>query len=471
VAGEIVGSGGLIATKDGRSEVLFAGFGPLDHAEAGGVEDDAAAANGHAGGNVGVAVHPGPTTVDETKSTVIYLQDSNIGILANGKSAEFRVMDFVGGIDGGTLDEFVERYTHGGEFRKDVVIAEDGEIFDVKVGGNGIGQETLFDSRNGVAEPEAAGAMADVENNATLASFEHDGIQLAVRKNDGKLLREDVGVNVAGPRLFENEIGVGAIGARPKVVHDRTIGCCGTGNGAIDGGPRLVLAIPRLIRPVMGGFHADDEVGIFVDGVSAALDVHFVDTLLKSAAHAVGNDIKESKDADPGVIHDALLFLEKGFGTGSTSVDDGGDARSEDEVGGDSIRLDVGSSFRFEPIERSAAGSDVDVDIDQARGDVESADIDDLFRGGGWNVFLDGSDFAAREGDIHDAVNVIGGVDDVATLEEDLVARSLGFSIREEGEKHESRREGDKRSCEKLHTGSFPFSRHNGMAQGKQADW
>jgi len=366
-------------------------------------------------------------------------------------------MNFVGGIDSGTLDEFAERHAHGGEFRKDIVIAEDGEILDVKVGGNGIGQEALFDSRNSIAEPEAAGAMADVENNAALAGFEHDGIQLAVRENNGKLLREDVGVNVAGPGFFENEVGVGAIGTGPKVVHDRAIGGCGTGNGAIDGGPGLVLAIPGLVGPVMGGFHTDDEVGIFVDGVGAAFDVHFINTLFEAAAHAVGNNVEESEDTDAGVIHDTLFFLKKGFGTGGTGVDHGGDPRGEDEVGGNGIRFDVRTSFGFKPIERSATGSDVDVDIDQARSDVEAGDVDDLFCGGGGNVFFDSGDSSGGDGDIHEAVNVIGGVDDVAAFEEDLVARSLGLSRWEEGKEHESRREGEKRSCEKLHMGPFLF--------------
>ena len=64
----------------------------------------------------------------------------------------------------------------------------------------------MFCGGHGIAEPETAASMADVENDSTLARLRHDGIELSIGKKDGKLLRENVGVNVARPHLLENQI-------------------------------------------------------------------------------------------------------------------------------------------------------------------------------------------------------------------------------------------------------------------------
>jgi hypothetical protein len=467
VTREVVGGGRLIATEDGRSEILFAGFSPFDHAEAGGIVNDAASADSHTSGDVGVSIHARPTAIDETKFAMIYLQDSDIGILANGKCTKFGVMNFIGRIDGSTFDEFVERHAHRGEFRKNIVKADDGEIIDVQIGGNGIREKTLFDSRNGVAEPEASSTVANVENYSALAGFEKNGIELAIGKNDGKLLSENVGVNVSRPSLFEDEIGISAIRTRPEIVHNGAIRGLGTGDGAIHSGPGRVFSIPGLVRPVMSGFHADDEVGIFVDGLGAALDVHLVDALLQTAAHAVGHNIKKSEHADLGVIHDAFLFRKKRFSAGGAGINDGGYAGSEGEISGDGVGLDVRTSGRIKPIERRASCGDVNVNVDEAGSDVETGGIDDFFGGGRGNVFFDSGDFTGSDSDIHDAINLIGGINDVAALEEEFVAWSLGLGTRK---KRESRGEDEKRSCEKFHTGSFAVFQAAEMAQGKQAD-
>ena len=149
-----------------------------------------------------------------------------------------------------------------------------------------------------------------------------------------------------GRAFLKNEIGVGAIRARPEIEHDRTI--CGftAGDGAVDCSPRSVLAVPGPVRPVVSGFHADDEVGVFLDGFGAAIDVHLVHGLFEPTAHTIGNDIEEGQDADFGVVHHAFFFLKEGFGAGSACVDDGGDSGSEDEIGGDGVGLGCGSALR-----------------------------------------------------------------------------------------------------------------------------
>src|SRR5208337_3583868 len=155
-------------------------------------------------------------------------------------------MNFLGGIHSGAFDEFVQRHTHGAELGEDIVITEDRVIPDVQVGGNGVWKKALFDRGNGIAEPETAGAVANIEDNAALACFKKNGVELAIGKKDGELLGEHMGMNVAGPGFLEDEIGVGAIGSGPKVEHDGAIGGIAASDSVVHGGPRCVLAIPRF---------------------------------------------------------------------------------------------------------------------------------------------------------------------------------------------------------------------------------
>jgi hypothetical protein len=92
----------------------------------------------------------------------------------------------------------------------------------------------------------------------------------------------------------------------------------------------------------------------------------------------------------------------------------------------------VGARFGIKPVERRSAIRDVDVNVDEAGSDIEAGGVDDFSGGRSGNVFIDGGDFAGGNGDVHDAVNVICGVDDVAALEEKIVVRSLRVSDGEE---------------------------------------
>lgn len=438
VAGEIVGGGGLTLTQDRRSEILLTSFFPFDHAEARRIVDDTSGADGQAGDDALIAIHASPATIDVAVLAGKFLNDGDVRVFADRQCAEFGAMNFTSRIHGGALDEFVERHTHGTEFREDVVVAEDGVVSTVQVGGNGVWQETLLDRGNSVTEPEAACAVADIKDDAALASFEKDGIEFAIGKNDGELLSEDVGVNVAGAGFFQDEIGVGAIGAGPEIEHDGTMGGVAASNGVIDSGPRGVFTVPGFIRPVVGRFHTDDEVGIFLDGVGAALHIHFVDILFETTAHTVGDNIEEGEDADGGVIHDAFFFLEKGFRASGTGVDDGGDAGLQDEISGNGVGLDVGAGGRIKPVERRTTVGNVHVNIDKAGSDIEAGDIDHLGGGGSWDIFLYRGDFAGGDRDIHDAINVVGGIDDVAAFQDEIIGGRLSVSGGEQGEKSKS---------------------------------
>src|SRR4029077_18445652 len=132
-------------------------------------------------------------------------------------------------------------------------------------------------------------------------------------------------------------------------------------------------------------------------------------------------------------------------GPGSAGVDDGGYAGLEGEVGGNAERTFVRASFRVKPVKRGAAKSGVVVNIDQAGGDEEARSVHDFSGGGGGNVFFDSGDFAARHGDIHDAIKMIGRINDMAAFQEEIVARSLGAGAGENGK--EGNKSGDMKDC------------------------
>lgn len=303
----------------------------------------------------------------------------------------------------------------------------------MKIGGHGVGNEALLDGGNSVAKPETAAAVADVKDNATLPGFVHDGIELAIVEKNRELLSEDVGMDVAGTSFLEDEIRVSAVRARPEIIHDGAVRGLRASDGAIDGGPWSMFAVPRFGSPVMGGFDADDDVGVFVDGLCAALDVHLVDGLLKTAIHAVGDDVEKGEDANVGVIDDFEFGLEESAGAGSAGIDDGGDAGLEGEVGEHAEGRFVFARGRLKPVEGSAAVADVVMDIDEPGRDIEAGDVDDFSGGRGGNVFGDGSDFAGGDGDVHHGVDVISGIDDVAALKKEIILDSL--CGRGEGEK------------------------------------
>ena len=82
------------------------------------------------------------------------------------------------GIHRGAANDFFERDSHGEKLRHDVD-HRDGppdDAFQVRVGRNGIGKETLLDGRDGVAKPKAPAAVAHVKDDTALASFQEYGV-------------------------------------------------------------------------------------------------------------------------------------------------------------------------------------------------------------------------------------------------------------------------------------------------------
>ncbi len=159
------------------------------------------------------------------------------------------------------------------------------------------------------------------------------GIELAVRKNNGKLLSEDVRVNVAWPHFFQDQVFVGSLRSRPEIEHDRTIRENAAFNGAVNRSPGHVFCIPRSTGPVVGSFYSHNEVGILLNGVDTKLYIHLVQSLLKPTAHPIRHDVQESQHAHSGAVNDFFLFLEERLGTGGAGIYDGGHTGLQRQIG------------------------------------------------------------------------------------------------------------------------------------------
>src|SRR6266704_2255793 len=122
-------------------------------------------------------------------------------------------------VNRGAADDIGQWYAHRQELRHHVIHTQDCVVAGMQIRGHGVGHEVLFCCGHGIAKPEAASTMADVENDSPLARFRHDWVDLAVGKDNGKLLSENMSVNVARPHLLENQVGVRSIWAGPEIKH------------------------------------------------------------------------------------------------------------------------------------------------------------------------------------------------------------------------------------------------------------
>ena len=131
--------------------------------------------------------------------------------------------------------------------------------------------------------------------------------------------------------------------------------------------------------------------------------------------HAGADDVDEGEDAGTGVVDDAAAELGEVSPAGGAGVGDGGDAV------GDGHGIGRDGEVAVAPGVVAKAGEDVDVDVDEARSEVEAGDIDRLLCGAGGNRGLDGGDLAIANGDVALGVDVVLGVDDVAVAEDEVV--------------------------------------------------
>src|SRR5262249_36798895 len=119
---------------------------------------------------------------------------------------------------------------------------------------------------------------------------------------------------------------------------------------------------------------------------------------------------------------DDFLFLEKKcVRAGGTGIDDGGCARNESQISGNTQRLEMNARLRCKPVQRSAAVADVVVDVDQPRNDEQSLHINN-FLGLSWgNVLCCGSVLPCLDVNFEDGFQFVGGIHNVPALDNEIV--------------------------------------------------
>ena len=252
-----------------------------------------------------------------------------------------------------------------------------------------IEQDSAFDGASDFGE-DAAGGVED----AAVAAVETVGDEVA-RLQHGEDLRE----RGEGAADVDHEGEAGGVG-----------GFTGKGEGA-----EVVFA-----GDVAGeaDFDAEDDVAVLFDGAEGEFGVGVADIEEFAPGVVVGvsglsnyGDIEEGIHAGFYLAHDVLAEAGKGVGAGGTGVDDGGGAFG-DAVG----------------VGRDAEGSDAVVDMNvhvyEAGGDDFVAGVEDAAGFGGGDVGGEAGNLAGADGNVGFSGEVLGGVDDAAAADEEVVGGS-----------------------------------------------
>ena len=114
--------------------------------------------------------------------------------------------------------------------------------------------------------------------------------------------------------------------------------------------------------------------------------------------------------------------------SGAAGIDERGHAGAEAEPVG-IHHLVVGAESLAE-----CGSIHVRMDVNEARGDVQSRDVHRFARARGRDVLGDGGDFPALDGHVADGVDPVLGVEDVTALQEKVVLLREGGAREQEGE-------------------------------------
>ena len=166
----------------------------------------------------------------------------------------------------------------------------------------------------------------------------------------------------------------------------------------------------------MGRLDAHNHAGILFGHGGRRRCVHVLQVLLIfGSAHARSHNIQECQHARFGAIDNVRLEVLKVLPPGAAGIGDRGYPRAE----GKAIRIyavvaRVGAGF-------SRARIYMDVNVYQPRGHIEAGDADGF--GGERRIDVRGHRGNAMilNGNIHDAVDTVGGIDDVTALQEEVV--------------------------------------------------
>jgi hypothetical protein len=186
-------------------------------------------------------------------------------------------------------------------------------------------------------------------------------------------------------------------------------------------GPAHRLVAPARKAADLGmALHATHQVGVFLGDPDRVVDRDAVRTvelrviMSLEAAHHVGRD--EGQHARGGGLHGELAEAREGQDRWAALVDHGGDA------GVDAHHVGI----EAEPAADVAI--DVGVGVDHAGQHQLAAHVGGRARRS-WQVLAHGGDFAAAHGDIHDAIEALGRIDDAAASQDEIVGCGLHGSL------------------------------------------
>ena len=270
-------------------------------------------------------------------------------------------------------------------------------------------------------------AVADVGLEATRQRLAHHRMQLAATIDEAAgMAREGMGEDVARPQDVEHlrQDGVGVVGLlvlrqRPELAEvdvERQVERAGDLRRAAHG----LVAPARETADLGMALHAAHEVGILAAGAHRVVDGDAVGTIefgivvAFEAAHHVGRD--EGQHAGRRGFHREFAEAREGQHRRTALVDHGGDA---------------GMHAHHVGIEAEAAADvaiDMGVGVDQA-GQHQLAAHVGRFAGRSRQILADVGDAAAAHGDIHDAVEALGRIDDAAASQDEIVGCGLHDSL------------------------------------------
>lgn len=349
--------------------------------------------------------------IDKGEVPLVEGEDGDVGRASDRQRAELGMVDLLCRSLGRFPDDIAqwnadrEELVHAGQH----IDHDARDVTGVKVGTDRIGCEAVANGGDGMPVPEAAGTMAEIEDDASFPRFPHVGEDLAVLIGDRKLLGEDVGVDVAGAHLLE-EIRVGAFRQGwEEVDHHRHVATVPGLDRAVDRRPWQVRGIEALPRPVVGGLDADDDIAVHGGRIGGEFRVELVGLVLPDATHAGGDDIDIPEDADVarGIDH-VVAELAEVAPAGGAGIDDGRDARGE--------RVDEG--MQREVRARMRVG-DVGVHVDDAGRDEEPGEVDRAVAGLFRQVAVDREDLLFIKANIGNAVLVVGRIDHARIAQDD----------------------------------------------------
>ena len=210
--------------------------------------------------------------------------------------------------------------------------------------------------------------MPSVKDDAALASLAHVVCYFFVGVEQGDVGGIEVRVDVPWTHALEQFL-VRASGLGGKVDH---------GDG-VALSRRLDCATCRLPTwaAKVGRLGADNVLAVLLNRRGAERGIHFADILLGSTDHASTDDIDKGQDAGLGGIDDGALEIGHILPSSTACIYYGSYAVGQSVLVGEEPAL--------------ISSIDVDVDIDQAWGDIETGHIDDLCRIG-FNSVGDRSD-------------------------------------------------------------------------------